>query len=104
MAQLVVRGMTLSETPGSLKRFRRTPGRFQKTFRTPLQNLPPFVRAILTAVGPLQAASLTTEQVVFEPKHLMAMLVRHSLPAECRRDWSVAATGQKEVEELLEAA
>jgi hypothetical protein len=96
--------MTLSEIPGSLKRFRRTPWRFQQTFRTPLQNLQLFVGTILSAPEPLQAASLTIDQVVFEPKHLMAMLARYSLPPECRRDWSVAATGQREVGELLEAA
>jgi hypothetical protein len=96
--------MTLSETPGSVKRFRRTAWRFQQTFQTPLKNLQPFVSAIVCAHEPIQAASVTIEEVVFEPKHLMALLGRYSLPLQYGRESCIAATGHKEVGELLEAA
>src|SRR5262245_17803853 len=69
-----VRGMTLSESPGSLKRFRRTPWRFQQTFRTPLKKLQPFVATIVSTHEPFQTASITIDEVVFEPKHLMSLL------------------------------
>jgi len=96
--------MTLSETPGSLTPFRRIPWRFQQTFHTPLKKLQPFVAAIVSGHKPLQAAALTIDEVVFEPKHLISLLGRYSLPPECGHDWSVAANGQQEVAELLEAA
>src|SRR6185503_5158520 len=96
--------MTLSPTPGSLKRFRRTPWRFQQTFRTPLKNLLPYVSTIVSSHNPLQAASVTIDQIVFEPKHLISLFSRYSLPTQCERDWSVAATGEREVAELLETA
>ena len=95
--------MTLSQTPGSLKRFRRTPWRFQQTFQTPLNNLPPFVSTIISACDSLKAGSLTIDEVVFEPKHLISLLHRYSLPPQYGRDWCIAVTGQQEVVELLEA-
>jgi hypothetical protein len=94
--------MTLFQTPGSLKRLRRTPWRFQKTFLTPLKNLKPFVATILS--NDVKSATLTIEQYVFEPKNLIALLGEHSLPPECGCEWAVTATGDTEVVELLEAA
>jgi hypothetical protein len=96
--------MTLSETPGSLKRFRRTAWRFQQTFQTPVQDLPLFVAAILSVHDSILAGCVTIDQVVFEPKHLNAVLARHSLPIQPRHDWSLAASGREEVAELLDAA
>ncbi|HUD49842.1 MAG TPA: hypothetical protein VMR33_23665 [Candidatus Baltobacteraceae bacterium] len=52
----------------------------------------------------IQAGCVTIDQVVFEPKHLSALLARHSLPAQFGRDRSIAATRRDEVAELLEAA
>jgi hypothetical protein len=96
--------MKLSQVKGSLKRFRRTPWRFQATFHTPLKNLQPFVGAIASALEPLSAGCVTIDQVVFEPKHLIALLTEHSLPAKYGHDWSVTAEGKHETETLLEAA
>lgn len=47
---------------------------------------------------------MTIDQTVFEPKHLVALLAKHSLPPEHGRDWSVIAETRAEVSELLEAA
>jgi len=96
--------MTLSEAPGSLKRFRRTPWRFQRTFHTPLKKLQPFVATIVSSREPLQAASVTIDEVVFEPKHLMSLLSRYSLPSQFGRDWCIATNAELEIAELLEAA
>ncbi len=96
--------MKLFRIQGSLKRFRRTSWRFQETFHTPLKNLKPFVGAIAAALDPLSAGCVTINQVVFEPNHLIALLTRHSLPAEYGHDWSVTAEGKQETEALLEAA
>lgn len=96
--------MTLSETPGSLKRFRRTSWSFQQTFQTPLKNLPVFVPTIVSALEPIQAGTVTIDEVVFEPKHLIALLDSYSLAGQLGRDWSLTAVGRQEVEALLEAA
>ena len=96
--------MTLSQTPGAVKRFRRIPWRFQQTFQTPLKNLPPFVKAIVTTQEPLSAACISIDQVVFEPKNLIRLLSDHFLPAEYGHDWSVTVSGSQEVESLLQAA
>jgi hypothetical protein len=95
--------MTLSQSPGSLKRFGRTPWRFQQTFQTPLQNLEPFVTTILSARVPIQTASVIFDQVVFEPKHLLALFTRYALVPEYGHDWCVATTNPQEVKELLRA-
>ena len=95
--------MTLSETHGALKRFREIPRRFQQTFRTPLNNLLPFVSGILEAHELPQTASVTIDQVVFEPEHLIALLARNSLQARLGLDSCLTATGQQEIEALLHA-
>ena len=96
--------MMLTQIPEVLKKFRRTPWRFQQTFQTPLQNLRPFVSTIVRAKEPLQGGSVTLDQVIFEPKNWMALLSRHSLPPEYGGEWTVTAGNTDEVEELLEAS
>jgi len=96
--------MTLSRTPGALKKFRRTPWRFQQTFQNPLQNLHPFVATIVSSIEPLQGGSVTLDQVVFEPKNWLALLAKHSLPPEYGLEWTLSALNTSEVEELLQAA
>ena len=96
--------MKLSESPDLLKRFRRTPWRFQQTFATPLKNLGPFVQTIICALGELQEVSLVIDQVVFEPKHLIGLMTKHSLPPQYIRGTQYSAIGPQEASELLEAA
>ncbi len=96
--------MTFTINPGAIKKFRRTAWEFQQTFRTPLKNLPPFVSTILSALEPLDSASLTIDGAVFEPKNLLALMSRHSLPPEHGHDCCVSATGREQAAELLEAA
>jgi hypothetical protein len=96
--------MMLSETPDAVQLFRDTPWKFQQTFHTPVQDLPNFVATILSAQRPIHAGCLTIDQVAFEPKHLIAALAEYSLPPTFGHDWSIVATGPREVESLLEAA
>ena len=51
---------------------------------------------------PSVAASITIDQVVFEPKHLIALLGQHSLPPDYRHELSVTATIEQEARDLLE--
>jgi hypothetical protein len=96
--------MTLTETPGALKRFRKTTWKFQRTFQTPLRNLQTFVTAIVSATLPLKGGSFTVEQVVFEPKHLNEILTRYSIPLKYQDGLSFIATDPEETEALLLAA
>jgi hypothetical protein len=95
--------MNRSETSNALKQFRKTRWRFQQTFKTPLKSLHPFVAAIISAAS-AETACVTIEQAVFEPKHWIDLLVRHSLTPGYAKGVSVNAVGQREVEELLQAA
>jgi len=96
--------MMLSETPGALKNFRRTPWKFQQTFQTPLKNLQRFVATIVSPSHNFTAGCLTIEQVVFEPKHLISLLTDYSISPRYGHDLSLTAVGQEEVEALLQAA
>lgn len=96
--------MTLAKTMGSLKRFRRTPWRFQATFSTPLGNLSDFTSTILSSLGDVHSAILSIDSVVFEPKHLVHLLNRNGLSGEVIHDSTLTAFGGPEVGELLEAA
>jgi len=60
--------MNVSDSPSALKQIRKTPWKFQQTFKTPLNNLQPFVATILLTASP-ETACITIDQAVFEPKH-----------------------------------
>jgi hypothetical protein len=98
------KSMTVSENPSSLEQFRRTPPQYQQTFQTPLQNLPSFVQTILSVDRHIQGGCVTIDQVVFDLKHLVAILAKHSPPAQCGHALSLTVAGQHEVKALLEAA
>lgn len=75
----------------------------QQTFKTPLNNLQPFVATIISTASP-EIACVTIEQAVFEPKHWIDLLTRHSLSPRYGKGASVTAVGRQEVEELLHTA
>jgi hypothetical protein len=95
--------MTFSDTPGALKKFRRTPWKFQQTYLTPLKHLHGFVAAIMSVNQEMKSACFTIEQAVFEPTHLIAVLADHSIPPRYERGVSIRATDQKETQLLLHA-
>ncbi|MFO1461222.1 MAG: hypothetical protein U1G08_17695 [Verrucomicrobiota bacterium] len=96
--------MTFAETPGSLKRFRRTPWRFQTTFSTPLRNLPEFTAMILSSLGEVRSGIVLIDRVVFEPVNLIGLLKQDGFTGAVGHDVTLEATGAKDVGELLEAA
>ena len=91
-------------TPGVLKRFRRTPWRFQETFQIPLRDLDTFVSIILTSGDPIQWARLTVDKVIFEPRKWKSLLSNFSPPDSLSHELSIEGSGEKEVRELLVAA
>src|SRR5207249_3956710 len=70
----------------------------------PLKSLQPFVATITPAHEPFGAAYITIDEVVFEPKHLLDLLAKNSLPARYGRDVTFVASGNEEVQALLQAA
>jgi hypothetical protein len=95
--------LTGSESTESLEAFCRNPWEFQQTFETPLKNLQPFAKTIVSNGEDLRTASIVIDQVVFEPKELIEMLTSYSIPLACKRGLSLTAVGQHEIEELLSA-
>lgn len=97
--------MKLIETPpGALKGLRRrAETSFQRTFATPLKRLPEFVGALIPADPPIRTATAIVESVVFEPKHLVSLLVAHGLPTPYGAQSSIAAASFEESATLLEA-
>lgn len=83
--------MKLSAASSTLKQLRKSPWKFQQTFKTPLKRLEPFV-ATIVSTGLPQTASVTIEQAVFEPKHWINLLTRYSLPPKYGKGISVIAT------------
>lgn len=95
--------MTVTNTPGALKRFRRTPWRFQQTVERPPEDLDRFVSTIAAAHGHLNEATVTIDQIVFDPDCLTALVSTvSSLPLA--RESSITARTPQEVEALLKAA
>src|SRR2546425_12399255 len=95
--------MVLSESPGFLKRFRRTPWKFQRTFQTPLQNLGPFVAAIVSALEPSQSATVVFDGIIFPPRHLPTLFASESTPA-FTHETTITACSPADIAKLLRAA
>jgi hypothetical protein len=96
--------MILTHTPGALKRFGRAAWRFQRTFETPLHDLDRFVSTIASAHGHIQEARITIEQVVFDAKHLSALIFADASPVQLTRGFSITTGSPQEIEPLLRAA
>ena len=95
--------MKFSDAPGALKKFRRTPWKFQQTYLTPLKHLPSFVARILSVNQEMKSGCFTVEQAVFEPTHLIKLLADHSIPPRYESGVTFMAEGQTETQLLLHA-
>lgn len=104
MAALCVKLMLATYQSGVIKKFRRTPWRFQQTFHTPLQNLDAFTATILDSLDPVDAGTVTIDSVIMDPRKLDALLSSHQLQHDLRHDSSIAAETTAEVQPLLAAA
>jgi hypothetical protein len=96
--------LTITQTPGAIKKFSRSSWRFQQTFRTPLKKLKPFVATILDAVGQIESGAVTIDGYVFEPKNLHQLLASQNVPPTVYHDVVVTALGRESVEILLRTA
>lgn len=96
--------MSICTSNGSLKRLRKTPWRFQRTFATPLNSLPSFVSTILSARNAVQRGEVVIDAIVFEPRHLHALLRANSLPLDVQGETCIEAEGPRDAEALLIAA
>jgi hypothetical protein len=97
--------MRASESPGLLKKFRRSPWKFQRTFRTPLQDLARFTHVIMSTLPTTERASAIFEQVVFEPRsELLLLFAKYSLPPKWYdKNFTIEAECAAEAHELLQA-
>jgi hypothetical protein len=96
--------MNLSQTPSAIKKFCRTPWRFQQTVEIP-QGFPAhqeFASAIVAAHGQIKKATVVIDQIVFGTERMTALCPAHA-PLPLTKDSSLSATGD-EVWGLLAAA
>src|SRR3954468_18786933 len=94
--------MTVTPSPGALKKFRRTPWRFQQTVERPdAGELERFVSTIITAHGSLEAATVTIDAVIFDTERMSALCATGCVFAH---DTSLLAETAAEARELLVAA
>jgi hypothetical protein len=99
-------GMRLFKSRHALKRCRRTAWEFQRTFQTPLMDLPRFVGVIMSAFPEVKGAHAAIDRVIFEPKYeLVPLNEKYSLPPGWHGggDLTIDAEGPAEARELLQA-
>lgn len=93
--------MTVTTTPGALKKFRRTPWRFQQTVERPkASRLEAFVSTILRCHD-TTAGTVTIDQVVFDTNRLAFICPAGS---SLTHDTSITAASAEELQALLVAA
>jgi hypothetical protein len=94
--------MTVTPTPGALKKFRRTPWRFQQTVERPdAGELERFISTIITAHESLEAATVTIDAVIFDTVQMSRLCPTGSV---LTHDVSLAAQSAEEAQALLVAA
>ena len=92
--------MKLTQTPGALKKFKRTPWRFQQTVKTPLKDLERFVSNIC-ASNPPDSATVTIDEFI-DARNLAPLLGANG-DLQLARDASIEADAD-EAAKLLGAA
>ena len=66
--------MTVSTNPGTLKKFRRTPWRFQQTVEIPeVRELDRFVSTIIASHGGCEVATVTIDKDIFNTERMSAL-------------------------------
>ena len=96
--------MIVSQTAGAIKRFKRTPWRFQQTVEIPSgEEIARFVSIVLSAQTDLQEVTVTINEIIFDVAQMKAFLGARD-GAELTRDSSLTAQGLEEAQELLTAA
>jgi hypothetical protein len=94
--------MVVTLTPGAVKKFRRTPWRFQRTVERPSPgDLERFVSTIFAAHDELQAATVTIDRVIFDTVRLDMLCPSGS---KLSHDFSIVGNSPEEARGLLAAA
>jgi hypothetical protein len=95
--------MNVTYTPGAIKKFRRTPWRFQQTVeRPPANELERFVSTIIAVHGQMEEATVTIDQIVLYTERMRALCPAGS-PLPLVRESSLSAA-REEIATLLVAA
>jgi hypothetical protein len=92
---------TLSHNSGTLAKFSRKAWKFQRTIRTPLTNLEPFVAEIISAQMPIEKGIIAIDGYVFEPKNLRKLLSAYSQSMNLTHGWSIESITTQSIRELL---
>jgi hypothetical protein len=96
--------MLVSQSNGAMKKFRRTPWRFQQTFVTPLKQLTAFTGAILGSIRDVAAGTVVIDQVVFPAEALEALLSQRKLSLPLHQDASITGETSEEVQSTATAS
>jgi hypothetical protein len=94
--------MNAIATPGALKKFRRSPWRFQQTVELPaVSDRDRFVSTIIVAIGGLASATLTIDEIFFKTERLTDLCPTGVTLA---LDTAIMALSAAELSALLKAA
>jgi hypothetical protein len=94
--------MDASNTPGALKKFRRTPWRFQQTVELPaVSDRDRFVSVIIAALDGFPSAAVTIDEVVFNTERMTALI---PMGFTLAHDTTISAQSTEETHALLLAA
>ena len=96
--------MTISYTPGAIKKFKRSSWNCQMTFVTPLRKLDVFVPAIFSHLEPIKVASVIMDGDSFEPKNLLGLMAKSGVSGQLQRDTSLTVVDHVKAKELLRTA
>lgn len=99
--------ITVEHTPGALKKFRRTPWRFQQTVEWPnntnnTEDRAKFVETIFEANGQISEGTVVIDEVVFNATETNKVCANVSADV-LGRDWAITCSSQEEMKRLLMA-
>jgi hypothetical protein len=94
--------MKIESIAGARKAARRLAGPFQRTFETPLKHLPSFSEILLR--GDVTSGHVFVDAVIFDAKHIEALLASHAISGMQIQDSTITASGPFECRALLTAA
>lgn len=95
--------MTVTHTPGLVKKFRRTPWRFQQTVELPQPGeLEEFVATITTVCAHIEQGTVTIDAIIFNTKRMTA-LCREGAALPLARESSLSVPAGEELNALLVA-
>jgi hypothetical protein len=92
----------LTTMPPSIQQFRANAWPYQKSIVTPTKELTVFLEFLLLRL-PVEGGSLATDLVVFELRHVLALLDARGIPLRNKWEFFAEAQGQEDVSALLQA-